>query len=57
MEQPTTISCPACGEEFATTQQLVMHRHEKHTESQTLALLELEVQVRQRRQDESGEVF
>jgi hypothetical protein len=32
MEQPTLLTCRVCGEEFATTEQLEFHRHEKHAD-------------------------
>ena len=33
MEQPSVYSCPTCGDEFSTPQQLALHRHENHPQA------------------------
>jgi hypothetical protein len=32
MHEPAVLTCRVCGEQFATTEQLEFHRHEKHSD-------------------------
>jgi hypothetical protein len=54
-EQPTMFSCPACGGEFSTRQQLEFHRNERHPQAEDGTVPELQLQDQQ--EDEDREVF
>ena len=55
MEQPPILTCPACGDQFSTRQQLELHRYEAHQRDEKTAALQL--QAVQPPDDEGREVF
>ena len=55
MEEPTMFFCAICGEEFATAQQLELHRRENH--SQTEASDAPQLQLQETQYEEPREVF
>jgi hypothetical protein len=56
MEEPTMFFCAICGEEFATAQQLELHRRENHSQTEAPDAPQLQLQERSR-YEEPGEVF
>ena len=56
MEETTMFICALCGEEFATTQQLQLHRVEDHSLSQEAAESRLALETPSSDQEHS-EVF
>ena len=57
MEQPSAYSCPTCGDEFATPQQLTLHRRENHPQqAERPDTPQLQLQGRLTA-EEHGEVF
>ena len=56
MEEPTMFSCTACGEEFATVQQLKLHRSENHPQIQAPDTPQLQL-VERPQFEERGELF
>ena len=50
------FSCKHCGEEFATIQQLELHRHEKHPQFETPDAPQMQLQEWSK-YEEGGEVF
>ena len=56
MEQPTMFSCTVCAEEFATVQQLKLHRHENHPEAEARDAPQLQL-VERPQYEERGELF
>ena len=56
MEQPSAYSCPTCGDEFSTPQQLALHRRENHPQADISYTPRLELRDVPPT-DERGEVF
>jgi hypothetical protein len=55
MEQPTMFSCPGCGNEFSTREQLELHRREKHPHAEDGTVSQLQVKAQDDTEDR--EVF
>ena len=56
MDQRSVYSCATCGEEFSTSQQLALHRHENHPQADIPQTPQLQLQE-QPGTGEHGEVF
>ena len=56
MEQSTMFTCRVCGDEFATSEQLELHRREKHPQIEAPDAPQIQLQERSQ-YDELGEVF